>query len=251
MKPQINKWATVIIAVLFAVLIVMPLIRNDIGLARNPQNYMSKGWQETTQYLRSQLTPEQEADYYKIYQLGWQEVIQPAEYCRIYQKKEKTTTPHVLTWWDYGYWIVREAHMPVICSPGGGSRVMAAQLLMSKNYYLGIWQLKRLSIKYIVIDSQTAVEKFYAVVAQAGLDLDRYYFKVSQSHEVQRTDAYYETFLAQLYLYDAEHIYGIDKVFESKEQITFRELINPTLKEFDEWDIPEVKVFEVKVFEVQ
>lgn len=243
MKPQINKWATVIIAVLFASLVIMPLIRNDIGLARNPDNYMSEGWQEATQYLRSQLTLEQEVEYYKSFQNG-----------------EELTVPKVLAWWDYGYWIVREAHMPVISSPGGGDRGMTARLLMSDNSYLVISQLKSLNIKYIVIDSQTATEKFYSVVAHAYLDLNTYY-GVDLHFRLWRTEAFYKTILARLYFFDGDSTKGFmqDSIFPKKSNSVLASPID--LEKFDGIElvfqssnkvligddyISEVKVFEVK-----
>lgn len=214
MKPQMNKWATVIIAILFIALIIVPLVRNDIGMARNPQNYMTQGWQEATQYLRSQLTPQQEAEYTKIFKDG-----------------EKTDIPYVLAWWDYGYWIVRESHMPVISSPGGGARILGAQLLMSENPNEAASRLRELNIKYIVIDSQTVVEKFYSVVQYADLDLKTYYD--TQDGELFKTADYYKTFLVRLYYLNV--VDGVKLVFASSNEVLV----------WDEY-MPEVKVFEVK-----
>jgi asparagine N-glycosylation enzyme membrane subunit Stt3 len=214
MKPQINKWTAVIIGILFAGLIIVPSVRNDVGLARNPQNYMSQGWQEATQYLRNHLTPEQETEYYKAHNEG-----------------EELNISYVLAWWDYGYWIVRDAHMPVICSPGGGKRTLAANLLLSDNVTEAIQQLKLLNIKYIVIDSQTAVEEFYSVVQYAGLDLKEYYD--IQDGEIFKTTGYYATLLARLYYLN--FVDGIKLAFQSSNEV----LVGNDY-------IPEVKVFEVQ-----
>jgi len=233
MKPQINKWTTIIIAVLFIGLVIIPLIRNDIGLARNPQNYMSEGWQEATQYLRSRLTPEQEAKYYQIYEEG-----------------ESLDMPYVLAWWDYGFWIVREAHMPVICHPGGGKRTLVAQILLNENPEEAIAQLRQLNIKYIIIDSQTAVEKFYSLVEYTGGDLDRYYRKPSEGFKfdsVWRTSDYYNTLLARLYVLDAYGIKGINPIFKSNAKVILPDdlrIVTISGKYID--SLPEVKIFEVQ-----
>lgn len=215
MKSQINKWSAVFAGLFLIALVVIPLVRDDIGMARNPQNYMSQGWQEATQYLRSRLTPEQEAEYTKIFKDG-----------------EKTDIPYVLAWWDNGYWIVRESHMPVICNPGGGVRDLTAQLLLSENPNDAVKRLKELNIKYVVIDSQTAIEKFYSVVQYARLDLKAYYD--TEGGELFRTSDYYKTFLAQLFWFDAKNIQGIERVF-----------VLGTV-EFEGGNIPEIKVFEVQ-----
>jgi dolichyl-diphosphooligosaccharide--protein glycosyltransferase len=56
----------------------------------------------------------------------------------------------VLTWWDYGYWIVRIAQRPVLCSPGGGDTAKVAEILLSKEYNQA--EIERLKVKYIVLD---------------------------------------------------------------------------------------------------
>ncbi len=238
MKPQINKWAAVIIGVLFVGLIVVPSVRNDVGLARNPQNYMSQGWQEATQWLKTQNTE------YGEVAISWAKsigdnltIVKYAvdsgedEYYKAYEEGEEFSVPYVLAWWDYGYWIVRDAHMSVICSPGGGKRTLAANLLLSDNATEVVGQLKELNIKYIVIDSQTVVETFYSVVQYAGLDLKEYYDV--QDGEIFKTTDYYATLLARLYYLNA--VDGIRLVFQSSNEV----LVG------DEY-IPEVKVFEVR-----
>jgi hypothetical protein len=122
--------------------------------------------------------------------------------------------------------------MPIINSPGGGDRKLVARLLMSDNSTEVIAQLKALNIKYIIIDSQTAIEKFYSVVQLAELDLKTYYD--TQSGEVFRTSDYYKTFLSQLYWFDAKNIQGIKRAF-----------VSGSVK-FEGEDIPEVKVFEMR-----
>jgi asparagine N-glycosylation enzyme membrane subunit Stt3 len=89
----------------------------------------------------------------------------------------------VLSWWDYGYWIAREAKRPVIIFPGGGNILGMSKYLLStttdeslkvpmpngtdkimtaketRDYY---------KIKYIVIDYQMVTGKLYAIPEGAG-----------------------------------------------------------------------------------
>jgi dolichyl-diphosphooligosaccharide--protein glycosyltransferase len=73
-------------------------------------------------------------------------------YYSIYNKDENDSRINyrVLTWWDYGYWIVRIAHRPVMCSPGGGETSVVAGVLLSNSYNKEL--VNKLKVKYIVID---------------------------------------------------------------------------------------------------
>ncbi len=73
-------------------------------------------------------------------------------YYSIYNKNEGNgrISYRTLSWWDYGYWIVRMAQRPVLCSPGGGDTAKVAEILLSENYNKS--EIDRLKVKYIVLD---------------------------------------------------------------------------------------------------
>ena len=106
---------------------------------------MSQGWIDATQWLR---TKSDDASY-------------------IYGAKFNCG---VLSWWDYGYWIVREGHMPVLCSPGAGDRVLAAKIFTSKDDAYSINELIDHKIKYVVIDEEMLKAKRYAIFQYAGVE---------------------------------------------------------------------------------
>jgi len=207
-----------VICILLAMMVIVPLIKTDVELVRNPVNYMSKGWRETTQWLRSQLSPVQDAEYYISYT----------------KDGKPNDVPVVLLWWDYGYWVVRQSHMVAIANPGCGvpGRELAAQMFMSEDYDSAVKQLRECRIKYIVIDNLTAIEKFYAIASHAKLPIGRYYEYYEE--ELFRTPAYFKTLLCELYFFGGENIGGIHLVFESSNKVLV-----------DNQEIPEVKVFKV------
>ena len=194
-KGKVNVKGLIFACVIGVAFIVVPFIRNDIGLARNQYNYSTKGWQEASTFLRSQLTESQDAEYY-----------------RVYKDDDIMTTPYVLSWWDYGYYLAREAHMPVLAHGAGIGFEKTAKLLLSNDADI-VEQLKKQNIKYIVIDNRMAVEYFYAIVDLAGQDIDNYY--QSSSKTIERTYKYYDTLLARLYILN--NIGGIGLVHSSDE----------------------------------
>jgi dolichyl-diphosphooligosaccharide--protein glycosyltransferase len=99
------------------------------------------------------------------------------------QVDEKKPEYSVLSWWDYGYWIVREAKRPVVICPGGGDIIAMARFLLAKEgdtieapiFRMGDIEpmsldaiRERYGIKYIIIDYQMMTGKFYAIPECAG-----------------------------------------------------------------------------------
>lgn len=220
-KNQINVRRLVFACVIGVAFVVVPFIRNDIGIARNEHNYVSKGWQEVSEFLRNELTESQDAEYYKVWNDG--DVI---------------TTPIVLSWWDYGYYLVRESHMRVLSHGGGFGQSDVAKLLLSDDANI-VQRLKELNVKYIVIDNRMTVEYFYAIVNLAGDDMQQYYRNDSISKMIVRASKYYDTLLARLYLFN--DIYGIDLVYTSS-KLAFV----PSDKKWVTTAIQEVKVFKIR-----
>jgi len=209
--------------IFLVVLIIVPLCRNSVGMVRNPENYMSQDWQRATQWLHNELTPTQDAEYYKIYLEG-----------------QEPDVPVVLVWWDYGYWIVRQSHMVATSNPGTSpGRCSSASLFMNDDMDEVVRKLMEMDVKYIVVDGLMVVDKFYAIVTYADLDLEDYY--EYDGIELQRTMKYWRTFLSQLYYFDAQGIDGLELVFPvSCSDFTIDG------QQYTKWTLPEgVKVFEV------
>jgi oligosaccharyl transferase (archaeosortase A-associated) len=75
----------------------------------------------------------------------------------------------VVSWWDYGYRILRIGNRPTNCDPGGGKREQVAKFLAAQDQASANNILNGMRSKYIVIDDLTALPtKFYAVATYAG-----------------------------------------------------------------------------------
>jgi dolichyl-diphosphooligosaccharide--protein glycosyltransferase len=107
----------------------------------------------------------------------------------------------VMSWWDYGYWIAREAKQPVPCHPGGGRTDKVAKFFVAQTTEEATKQASELKVKYIVIDYQMAKQKFYAIpILAEAKDFN--------------DDKYNDSMLARLY-YSESGIEGYKEVFES------------------------------------
>ena len=81
----------------------------------------------------------------------------------------------IVSWWDYGYWIVREGKRPVIVHPGGGWLLWTSQfLLCQENDPYMTEYIERYKPRYVIIDYQMVTGKFYAIpeVATSNMNSD-------------------------------------------------------------------------------
>ncbi|MDO8578382.1 MAG: oligosaccharyl transferase, archaeosortase A system-associated, partial [Dehalococcoidales bacterium] len=91
-----------------------------------------------------------------------------------YKIASSTTYPAtaygVLSWWDYGYWITRIAHRMPSVNPSQDAVLQnkVANIFVAQNESQADELVSSLGVKYVVIDDQTALGKFWAVATWAG-----------------------------------------------------------------------------------
>ncbi len=92
----------------------------------------------------------------------------------------------ILSWWDYGNWILYIAKRPVVCNNFQAGAIDAARFFATDNETLAKEILKKRGVKYIITDdkmmlgNETFKGKFKAIMRIAGLDTkdNTYVFKV-------------------------------------------------------------------------
>jgi len=148
---------------------------------------------------------------------AWQEAL---DWLKNVSNKEKN--PTVLSWWDYGYWLIRESGVRTVCDPGGGRRAEAARFLVSRNDEDAKTILDKNEIRYIVVDYKMPTVFFYAlpVTAETGESIQ------------DLTPRHKQSLVWRLYF--GPDVPGFRLVFASSPQIRI-------LSQFVE---PEVKIFE-------
>lgn len=153
---RIAEWVQphVRVMVIFVVCIFLfaTITANSILLVRSPQMYMNTDWNEALTWVREN-TPDPFEDPNAYYQIS---ANQRASYS-------------VLTWWDYGHWIIRVAHRVPLTSPTQSGPI-PSKFFTSKTIEEAEEVIGDLNIKYIIIHRELLEGKWYALPRRAGVE---------------------------------------------------------------------------------
>lgn len=202
-----------VIAVIIAVVFV-PTVNRSISIASNP-SVIPSDWQESLMWLESS-TPE--TSYYS-------NPIEKPEY-------------GVMSWWDYGNWIVYLAHRPVVTNNFQAGVDDAARFFVTLDESEANAILDRRNVRYVITDMRMAKTKFPSIVQLAGEDADNFYtvqtIKTDAKTRTLRVenDKFKNTILIKLYVFDGASLSNLRLIYESNTTITQ----NP--------DVKYVKIFE-------
>lgn len=111
----------------------------------------------------------------------------------------------VMSWWDYGYFITYIAHRIPNANPGGRGYEDAASFFTAQDETSASPVLDKLGSKYVIIDYDMAIWKYYAMVVWADKNLedffDIYYFPQNGRLVPQRLylPAYYQSMCSRLF----------------------------------------------------
>lgn len=116
----------------------------------------------------------------------------------------------VVAWWDYGYLIIRIAHRLPNCEPGGGARDSVARFFTAQDEDSANSIIGGLNSRYIMIDYDTVIGKFYAVATYAGDDADdfseNYYMPQTRQQPTLFYPEYYRSLAVRLYNFDGKEV---------------------------------------------
>jgi dolichyl-diphosphooligosaccharide--protein glycosyltransferase len=198
-------WKQAVVAILLVAAIILPFIfpvkpfQPSYKEMSHPQFVMSDGWAEALEWLKENTAePFGSSDYY---------------YDAYTVPKEPDYT--VLAWWDYGYWITREGRRVPISNPGGGARNLSAQFFIATNPQDAESVIRKTKARYIVIDYDTAVNKFYAMpfIAQTNKETSEYFgtYNLLKKNQIVETQQflyvpYYESMVVRLYNFDGKQV---------------------------------------------
>jgi len=160
---------------------------------------MDEGWYSSLLWLKDN-SPEPFGDpdfYYELYET-------PFHY--------PETAYGVMSWWDYGYFIMQISHRIPNSNPGQAHAVEAGQFLTAQNESSANELADRLDSKYVVIDSAMPITKFYAMVEWAGGSVDDfyeiYYLPTEEGGQLIPLyyPAYYYSTVVRLYNFDGKAV---------------------------------------------
>jgi len=214
MQPR-GAWVRVIvvgIAIFF--LVFFPNIGMVKVLASAPNYIMDEGWYTSTLWLKdSDNSPEPFDD--------------PDFYYELYSPKDEFEYPEtaygVMSWWDYGYFIMQISHRIPNANPGGGYRELVGRFFTARHESSANKIADRLDSKYVMIDYAMPITKFYAMVEYAGRNLSEFYevYYLPQQDGGQLValyyPAYYRSTVARLYNFDGKAVVPTESIVISYE----------------------------------
>jgi dolichyl-phosphooligosaccharide-protein glycotransferase len=216
MQPR-GVWVRVIVVgiVLFAV-VFLPIIPMTKGLAGSPNYVMDEGWYTSLMWLKDN-SPDPFSDpnfYYALYP--------PQD-----EFKYPDTAYGVMSWWDYGYFIMQIAHRIPNANPAQSGAVQAGQFFTALNESSANEVADKEGTKYVVIDYMMPTSKFYAMAEWAGSNEDKFYgiyYVPTQNGGLQAMPlyypAYYESTVARLYNFDGKAVNATQPVVISYQEQT-------------------------------
>ena len=167
-----------------------------------PNYIMNEGWYNSLLWLKDN-SPEPFGDpnfYYELYP-----PLDEFEY--------PETAYGVMSWWDYGYFIMQIAHRIPNANPGQAGAAQAGHFFTAQNESAANELADELGTKYVMIDYAMATPgKFYAMAEWADKSADEfyeiYYLQTSDGWQVTYLyyPAYYNSTVVRLYNFDGKAV---------------------------------------------
>jgi oligosaccharyl transferase (archaeosortase A-associated) len=218
MQPR-GVWVRVIVVgIALFFLVVFP---NTGLLTNNPTNLGGGLYIGYTKPLAQQ-APIMDAGWYNS--LLWLEDNSPDPfedpdfYYELYPPRSEFVYPDtaygVMSWWDYGHFIMQAAHRIPNANPGQKGAVQAGEFFTAQNQSAArnVEEEYNLDSQYVMIDSAMVTGKFYAMVDWAGKNLSdfyEYYFLPTQQGGQFVTlfyPAFYQSMAIRLYNFDGKAV---------------------------------------------
>ncbi len=209
-------WIKVIVAgVVIFFLVFFPNIGKARALAKEP-SLIDQAWYSSLEWLQDN-SPEPFGTpdfYYELY---------PARHSFEYPE----SAYGVMSWWDYGYWIMRLSHRIPNCHPGGGYTGNAARFFIAQDENSANQVTDKMGSQYVIIDYQMPTTKFYAM---AGGSQDKFYETYYRQTEGGKLEpmtlfypAYYRSMVVRLYNFDGQAVVPEETLVISYEEKLSRE----------------------------
>jgi dolichyl-diphosphooligosaccharide--protein glycosyltransferase len=162
---------------------------------------MDNGWYNSTSWLKDN-SPEPFVDpnfYYELYP--------PAN-----EFEYPETAYGVMSWWDYGYFIMQIGHRIPNANPGQAGAPEAGRFFTAQNETSASMLADELGSKYVMIDNAMVTGKFYAMAEWAGRNVSEfyevYYVPAEQGGQWATLfyPAYYQSMVVRLYNFDGKAV---------------------------------------------
>jgi len=194
-------------------LLVILLVPSAVGVKEITETRpeIAGDWIETLDWLEVNTPPTE----------GYEQPILAAEY-------------GVLSWWDYGNWILFESRRPVVANNFQAGAADAAKFFLSESEGDALQTIESRKVRYVITDDKTVYKKLPSVARWIDEDPESY-VQISADSEIVtyvHSKRFLKTTLAKLHLLDCTNLGHFRLIYESN---TSEGLYFP---------VKEVKVFE-------
>lgn len=170
--------------------------------------------------------------------LKWLEASTPAT--SYYLEPSETPEYGVLSWWDYGNWIVYVGKRPVVSNNFQTGVEDSARFFITDSEEEAKTIIEKLNVKYVITDTLMAEGKFNAITEIAGKDIGDYYeVKTAKENTGLKTVATPKQALLQTQIYK---LHKLDGTSLGNFRLLHESTINSTENESSKGNT--VKVFE-------
>jgi len=217
-RQPAGVWARVIVVgIILFVVVFLPSIGPARALAGSGNFVMDEGWYNSLLWLEDSNNSPEPFDnpdfYYELYP-PQNEFEYPA------------TAYGVMSWWDYGHFIMQIAHRIPNANPTQAGAPEAGQFFTALNESSGNEVADEQGTKYVMIDFLMATSKFYAMAQWAGKSEDDFHgvyyipFEEGGQWAMLYYPAYYQSMVVRLYNFDGKNATAAQSVVISYEERT-------------------------------
>jgi len=237
MQPRGAWIGVIVVGIVIFFTVLFPNIGRAEALA-GKHSIMDEGWYNSLLWLKDN-SPEPFGD--------------PDFYYDLYPPRDEFEYPEtvygVMSWWDYGYFIMQISHRIPNSNPGQAGAVQAGQFFTAQDESSANKLADDLGTKYVMIDYAMATPaKFYAMAEWAGKSKDDFYevyYMPTQDGQLEPVmlyySIYYQSTVVRLYNFDGKAVVPTESVVisyedkEDREGNKYRKIINgwsfPTYEE--------------------
>ncbi len=139
-----------------------------------------------------------------------------------YENPDKPAEYGVMSWWDYGNWILYFSERPVVANNFQTGIEDAAHFLIEPDENAANEILNKRDVRFVITDAKMLKFKFKSIAMMAGRNPDDYYGINSPSEETQirsvnnENKNFFATMLSRLHVFDGDGLSHYRLVYESK-----------------------------------
>ncbi len=184
-----------ILAAVLLLLLVLPTLWQATSFSMNPSSAVAGDWQESLAWLKEN-----------------------SNTTSFFASPEKTPEYSVMSWWDYGNWILYLSERPVVANNFQVGVADAAKFYLSESEQEATAVLDARGSRYIIVDYDLIFSKLAGLTSWANEDIDSYRKREKNGSQsiVQPLGRFNNTTLAKLYFLDGSKTDHFRLIYESK-----------------------------------